>query len=211
MEELSSGMEEVVNPNIVEEKKKCGQTVEQVDRSDTSSHLVKDSAYSSLGHSASSSMGPINPPPGIYNHLYPLRERSHTPSTKSGAGGSSLINSQSSSTTVTLSSLGSGTPKQIEPPGHKVRVSTSSRKKIRSNIQKFKEAEEEQPSFLSSEDSKAVKVSTLSKTLQTIEQFSKLQAAKAEGGVDKEDDIKTLVTNLTEVCQSDSLSEGEPP
>ena len=206
MEEHSSGMEEGVNPNMGEKKKKCGQRAEQVDRSDTSSHLVKDSAYGSLGHSASSSMGPIAPPPGIYNHLYPLRERSHTPSTTSGAGGSSLINSQSSSTTVTFSSLGSGAPKQIEPPGHKVKVSASSRKKIRSNIQKFKEAEEEQPSFLSSKDSKAVTVSTLSKTLQTIEQFSRLQAAKAEGGADKEDEIKTLVTNLTEVCQGSKVT-----
>ena len=216
MEEHMSGMEVGGNPNTVEEKKKCDQTAEQraeqVDRSDTSSFLVKDSAYGSLGHSASSSMGPINPPPGIYNHLYPVRERSHTPSTapSSTRGGSSLINSQSSSTTRTLSSLGSGSgPKQIEPPGHKVRVSASSRKKIRSNIQKFKEAEEDQPSFLSSKDSKAVKVSTLSKTLQTIEQFSKLQAAKAEGGVDKEDDIKTLVTNLTEVCQGSKVTHSQ--
>ena len=55
-----SGMEEVGNPSTVEEKKKCDQTAEQraeqVDRSDTSSFLVKDSAYGSLGHSASSSM-----------------------------------------------------------------------------------------------------------------------------------------------------------
>ena len=202
---MSSGM------NIAETKK-CRKTAEQVDRSDTSSSLVRDSAYGSLGHSASSSMGPIKPPPGMYNHLYPLRERSHTPSSRrsgTGGAGGSLINSQSSSTTVTLSSLSSGAPKQIEPPGQKVRVSASSRKKIQSNIRKFKEAEEDQPRFQSSKDSKAVTVSTFSKTLQTIEQFSKLQAAKAEGGVDKEDEIKTLVTNLTEVCQGSKVTRDQ--
>merc|ERR1719418_137185 len=144
MEEDMSGLKEARRrSNMVEEKKKCDQSAEQraeqVDKSDTSSFLVKDSAYGSLGHSASSSMGPINPPPGIYNNLYPLRERSHTPSTtpscRSGAGGSSLINSQSSSTILNLTSIGgSNYPRQIEPPTQKVRVSANSRKKIKSNL-----------------------------------------------------------------------------
>ena len=60
---------------------------EQVDKSEISSSLYKgssevgttfvDSAYGSLGHSASSSLGPIVPPTSVFNHLYP-QVKSHT-------------------------------------------------------------------------------------------------------------------------------------
>ena len=197
------------------DQKKCDEQVfeqpgAKMDESDNSSLLFKDSAYGSLGHSASSSMGPIIPPTGIFNHLYPhISQRSHTPSTtpSSRSGGSSLVNSQSSST-VALSSIGSNQKQHIDPP--KIRVSASSRKKIKSNLDKIKEKEkgDEQPSFLSSKDCKAAKVATLSQALGYVDQFRKSQAAKSER-LDKEDEIKTLVTNLTEVCQGSKVTTSQ--
>ena len=174
------------------------------DQQSDSSLLFKDSAYGSLGHSASSSMGPIIPPTGIFNQLYSNRAKTSSTTPSSKSGGSSLINSQSSSTTMAQSShssQGQGHPK-IDTASPKFKVSASSRKKIRSNIEKIKQAEDVQPNLMSSKDSKALKVATLSQALGYVDQFRKSQAGKSNEKIDKEDEIKTLVTNLTEVCGS---------
>ena len=114
-------------------------------------------------------------------------------------GGTSLIHSQTSSfSSHHPSSHSSNTPAPTTTCRVKV-TSTSSKKKIKNNIEKIKAGEEDQPSFLSSKDSKAAKVATLSQALDQFDQFRKSQAAKNEKFY-KQDDIKTLVTNLTEVC-----------
>ena len=178
-----------------------------VDKSDNSSVLFKDSAYSSLGHSASSSMGPVIPPTGIFNHLYSHHNRDKkTPSTSGG----SLTNSNSSSAVAqsSLSTSTSNKSKYIEPPPGKVRVSASSRKKIKSSLEKFREESGEQSSFLSSKESKAAKVATLSQALGFVDQFQKSQQTSSRAE-DKEDEIKTLVTNLTEVCQGSKVPQSQ--
>ena len=95
---------------------------------------------------------------------------------------------------------GPSKPLELPAQAHKFRVSASSRKKIKSSIEKIKQGDDEQPNFLSS---KAAKVATLSQALGHFDQFRKSQAAKTENqDKDKEDEIKTLVTNVIEVCGS---------
>ena len=182
------------------------QSNDKSEKSEISSILYKDSGYGSLGHSASSSMGPIIPPTGIFNHYFPsTSERAKTPSTTPScrSGGSSLVNSQSSSTMT-------ATSKQIDPPGQKLKISASSRKKGKSNLEKEKKKEketDEQKNFLTSKESKAAKVATLSQALIAVDQFRKSQASKNEkSDKAKEDEIKTLVSNLTEVCQGSKVT-----
>lgn len=79
------GMEE--KSELAAEGKEGSAEQEQVDKSEISSSLYKgssevgttfvDSAYGSLGHSASSSLGPIVPRTSVFNHLYP-QVKSHT-------------------------------------------------------------------------------------------------------------------------------------
>ena len=184
------------------------QSNDNAEKSEISSLLYKDSGYGSLGHSASSSMGPVIPPTGIFNHYFPrTSERAKTPSTTPScrSGGSSLVNSQSSSTMAT-----SGLSKQIDPPGQKIRIrEASGRKKVKSLEKEKKKDKEtdEQPNFLSSKESKAAKVATLSQALIAVDQFRKSQASKNEkSDKAKEDEIKTLVSNLTEVCQGSKVT-----
>jgi len=196
---------------------------EQVDKSEISSSLYKgssevgttfvDSAYGSLGHSASSSLGPIVPPTSVFNHLYPQchpgkkRTPSITPSSNSGS--TAFTHSHSSHS----SNLFCRTANKIEPQLPKQRISTSIRNKLRTISDKIEKGEgrkekakdDQQTPFLSSKETKAAKVATLSQALGYVDQYRKSQAARNEKS-DKGDEILELVTNLTEVCQGSKVT-----
>ena len=108
-------------------------------------------------------------------------------------------NSQTSSG-LTSASIVNDQNKIIKPP--RALVSTFGRRKIKNNLEKIKEEnrKDEEQDY---RDSKAVKVATLSQALDYFDQFRKSQAVTHEGQ-DKEKHLKTLVANLTEVCQGSS-------
>ena len=102
---------------------------------------------------------------------------------------------------------------QIEPQLPKLRISTSIRNKLRTISDKIEKGEgrkekakdDQQTPFLSSKETKAAKVATLSQALGYVDQYRKSQAARNEKS-DKGDEILELVTNLTEVCQGSKVT-----
>ena len=158
--------------------------------------IFADSAYSSLGHSAFSSLGPINPP--FLNKKPPSN-----PSSKfSGSGYKDQPTYQDIKESNVLFH-----DKQIKPLGQRVKEkkksfskSLTKRDKRFSEKEQIEKRKEEQPFFPSSQDTKAAKLATISQALGFVDQFRKAKASKDEKS-DKGHDINELVTNLLQACQ----------
>ena len=224
----------LIKVNAAAEACKDQQSEPNNEKSEISSLLIKgssdfgttfgDSAYGSLGHSAYSSIGPINPlvssssakggnncPPNAKNLSKTLN-----PSSRNNSSTSNPSSNPSSSTPSSKSSELSGSGYNKSQPvivkrGNECTLVDAAGNKISppKNLKSFKEEKKlsQQLGFFTAQDSKAAKVATLSKALGYIDQLRILKKVDNSGGGSKHDTnvCEQPVPKVFEVSQFSSI------